>query len=95
MLHKPAAQSGKDYAIGSKMRLGVWMFIIYAIVYVGFVAINIIKPVLMETPILFGVNLASVYGFGLIILALILALIYNHKCGLSEKRLNRNESEEK
>ena len=90
MLHKPAAQSGKDHAMGHKMRLGVWMFAVYALFYVGFVAINIIKPVLMETPVFFGVNLASAYGFGLIIVALILALIYNRACARLERQMNLN-----
>jgi hypothetical protein len=42
------------------MRLGAWMFLAYLIVYSGFVAINVIKPVLMESVVLFGLNLAVV-----------------------------------
>ena len=73
--------------------LGVFMFIPYAIVYTGFVAINLIKPTLMEAIIIFGLNLAVVYGFGLILFALILALIYNHKCASKENKLNTGDSE--
>jgi uncharacterized membrane protein (DUF485 family) len=87
----PAAQSGKDRAMGYKMRLGVWMFALFAALFLGFVAINIIKPVLMETPVFFGVNLASAYGFGLIIVALILALVYNRRCARLERRMNSDE----
>jgi uncharacterized membrane protein (DUF485 family) len=86
MLHEPAAPSGPDRATGYKMRLGVWMFIPYALIYAGFVFINLVKPVLMEETVVFGLNLAVVYGFGLIALALVLALIYNHACARQESR---------
>ncbi len=36
-----------------------------------------------------GLNLAVVYGFGLIIFALVLALIYSRACGRREKRLHQ------
>ena len=64
------------------------MFIVYALVYAGFVLINIIRPVLMEKEIILGLNLAVVYGFGLIILSLIMALIYNYLCIKEESALN-------
>lgn len=89
MLHEPAEpQAEKDRAISYKTRLGVRMFVAYALVYVGFILINIIKPVLMEKQIIFGLNLAVVYGFGLIILSIIMALIYNVLCVRKEKELN-------
>ena len=80
MFHRPTTSDVKDPVPSCKSRLGVWMFLLYALVYSGFVAINVIKPVLMETRIVFGLNLAVFYGFGLIIFAILLALIYNHKC---------------
>ena len=86
MLHKPAAQGGEDHASGYKMGLGVKMFIVYALVYGGFVAINVIQPTLMETTVIFGLNLAVVYGMGLIIFALLLALVYNRMCRIQEAR---------
>ena len=46
MLHEPAQDHGEDRAAPYKMRLGVWMFCIYAIIYVGFVVINTVKPTL-------------------------------------------------
>ena len=89
MLHKPAAPTGKDLSSPYKMRLGVYMFTLYAAVYfIGFVGINIVKPTLMEKTVLFGMNLAVVFGMGLIISALILALIYNHQCTQKEKEMN-------
>ena len=84
MLHEPAAQSGPDASADYKMRVGVWMFLLYAAVYAAFVAINLLRPLWMEKPMLLGLNLAVVYGFGLIAFALVLALIYNYMCGLHE-----------
>jgi uncharacterized membrane protein (DUF485 family) len=92
MLHEPAEiVTEKDHAISYKTRLGVWMFIFYALVYVGFILINIIRPELMEKQIILGLNLAVVYGFGLIILSIIMALIYNALCVRKEKALNGKE----
>lgn len=89
MLHEPAnTPPEKDHAIAYKTRLGIQMFVVYALIYAGFVLINIIKPVLMEKEIIFGLNLAVVYGFGLIILSLIMALIYNYLCIKQEGALN-------
>lgn len=95
MLHEPANTAPeKDKAVGYKTKLGTRMFFVYAMIYAGFVLINIIKPVLMEKEIVFGLNLAVVYGFGLIILSLILALIYNAFCIKKEKDLNEATTEE-
>ena len=85
MLHEPAAPRGKDPASPYKMRLGVWLFVPYAALYfLGFVGLNVLRPTLMETPIVFGLNLAVAFGFGLIILALVMALIYNQMCSHKE-----------
>ena len=71
MLHEPAANVGKDPAFAYKRRLGVILFFIYAAVYAAFVIINIADASLMEAILFGGLNIAVVYGFGLIILALI------------------------
>ena len=94
MLHEPAAPIKKDYAVSYKQRLGVWMFLIYAIVYAGFVTINVVDPTLMDLIIVFGLNLAVVYGISLIIFALILAVIYNLLC-LRQERLEQELHESK
>jgi uncharacterized membrane protein (DUF485 family) len=91
MLHEPAAQSGKDLAASYKMRLGVWMFLFYSIIYAGFVAINLLNPLLMEKTILFGLNVAVVYGFGLIIIALLQALVYDWFCRRREREVAGTE----
>lgn len=93
MLHQPAAQSGKDYGTDFKTRFGAWMFALYGLIYAGFVAINLLKPALMEEKILFELNLATFYGFFLIVSALVLALIYNHICTNKEIELRAADSE--
>jgi uncharacterized membrane protein (DUF485 family) len=87
MLHEPATPSGKDPAAAYKSRLGVQMFAFYTVFYVGFVAINLLSPQTMGTIIVAGLNLATVYGFGLIVLALVQALVYNVKCRRKEQEL--------
>lgn len=84
MLHEPAAQCGPDASAEYKQNIGVWMFLLYAVVYAVFVAINLLRPLWMEKTVFFGLNLAVVYGFALILFALIEALIYNHMCGSHE-----------
>lgn len=93
MLHEPAKQSGDDLASSYKSRLGVRMFLVYAVVYAGFVLINVLWPTTMSTIVFAGLNLAVVYGFGLIVLAMILALIYNWLCSRKEKHLYAQQGE--
>ena len=95
MLHEPAAPAGKDYAVAYKTRLGVWMFVCYCLFYAGFVAINLLSAPLMERIVLWGLNLATVYGFALIIVALILAMIYNTLCNRQEALLAALDGEGK
>lgn len=88
MGHGPAVKLGKDNASGYKTRLGIIMFIIYTLSYAVFVGINTVKPSLMQT-IVAGQTLAVIYGFFLIVFALVLAIIYNRLCNAAEARLNR------
>ncbi len=89
MLHEPATPAGKDPAGPYKMRLGIRMFIFYSLFYASFVAINLISPKTMGAVVFLGLNLATVYGFALIIVALIEALIYNAMCHKKEVELEQ------
>lgn len=91
MDHGPETDWGEDRASHFKTRIGIWMFILYAVFYVGFVLINTFNPSLMGNDI-GGLNLAIVYGFGLIIFALMLAFVYNAICTAAEEELNPPES---
>ncbi len=92
MLHKPAGKAGKDPAFAFQRRLGVIRFIIYAAIYTAFVVWNLVKPVSMGIILFSGLNLAVIYGFGLIVLALLLALAYNQACGRREAALAAEEA---
>ena len=87
MLHEPAAPVEKDPASSYKTRLVIWMFVAYCVFYAGFVAINLLSPATMAAVFFLGMNLATCYGFALIIVALIAALIYNAMCNRKEAEL--------
>jgi len=59
---------------------GMALFLIYFAIYAGFVAINAFWPELAARPALWGVNVAIVYGFALIVTAIFLALVYSWLC---------------
>jgi uncharacterized membrane protein (DUF485 family) len=61
-------------------RYGMVLFLIYLAFYGGFVVLNTFAPQQMETTPAFGVNLAILYGFGLIVVAMVLALLYSWMC---------------
>jgi uncharacterized membrane protein (DUF485 family) len=87
MLHEPASSSGPDPASAYKTRLGLQMFAAYVVFYAGFVALRLLWPETMSIKIVFGLNLAIVYGFALIVLAIVQALIYNHLCTTREREM--------
>ncbi len=65
------------------------MFIFYCLIYGGFVSLNVIdEGRSMQAQVGFGLNLAVVYGMGLIVIALLLALVYNHLCTRKERELS-------
>lgn len=91
MQHGPAIKLSDDKASKKKASLGVKLFFIYLLIYAGFVLIGLISPELMGKRIAFGLNLAIVYGFGLIILAVIMGWIYHMVCSSYEDKMNKEE----
>jgi uncharacterized membrane protein (DUF485 family) len=57
-------------------RLGLGLFAAYTLLYLGFVFINAFSADTMDTIVFAGLNLAIVYGFGLIIVAIVFAFVY-------------------
>lgn len=90
MEHGPNIQT-EDFGSEYKTRVGLILFAIYALLYVGFVLINTFAPRIMETPFLFGINLAITYGVSLIVTAILLGLIYNHLCTKKEDQLRKEK----
>ncbi len=90
MLHEPAVVIATDNAAAYKSKLGVILFIFYTFVYSGFVVIGLTNPELMGVELIGGQNIAIIYGFGLIVLAIIMGFIYNYFCTRMENKMNKN-----
>jgi uncharacterized membrane protein (DUF485 family) len=79
-------------------RIGLVLFAVYLLLYGGFVLLNAFAPQAMEATPVAGINLAILYGFGLIIAALVLALLYGWLCtadgDVSDSRTHRVQAQE-
>ena len=77
----PAVREREDAAVvAHNTRSGVVLLIVYVVFYGGFVALSAFRPAAMANAPTGGANLAVLYGFGLIVLALALALVYMKAC---------------
>lgn len=97
-------EDGKDLPSLRNTRYGLVLFAIYVVLYGGFVLLNVFAPSVMEVtpfaitarfgvmdiPSLSGINLAVLYGLGLIVAAFVLALFYGWLC-----RASRSANDEK
>lgn len=63
-----------------KSRLGIRMALLYTLVYAGFVALSVFQPTWMGARAVLGLNLAVAYGMGLILIAIVFAVVYNYLC---------------
>ena len=88
MEHGPAVEVNEDPAASAyKTKLGLRFFAVYGVLFAGFVLINTFAPQLMKVKVLLGLNLAVIYGFTLILAAIIMGLIYNALCTKKEDEL--------
>jgi uncharacterized membrane protein (DUF485 family) len=79
--HAPAEQDPVDEQDARRRaRLGLVLFAFYFLLYAGFLLLNVFAPTLMESTPFAGINLAILYGFGLIVSALLLAFVYAWLC---------------
>jgi uncharacterized membrane protein (DUF485 family) len=76
----PAGDPEHQHLIARNARYGMVLFIIYLIIYAGFVALSAFDLKMMSQPFLAGVNVAVIYGVGLIFTALLFAVIYMFLC---------------
>jgi len=67
-------------------RAGLALFFVYLAFYAGFMGLAAFAPSVMGRPAVAGVNLAIVYGMGLIGGALVVAAIYMWLCGRNARR---------
>jgi uncharacterized membrane protein (DUF485 family) len=61
-------------------RIGLILFAVYSVFYGSFVLLNAFAPDVMEIKPFAGINLAILYGFALIVFALLLSLVYGVMC---------------
>lgn len=79
-MHVNSTTEEKEIVTKQKSKLGVRLFFIYLICYAGFVALGVFNYELLSTTVFSGLNLAVVYGMGLIVFAVIMGIIYNYYC---------------
>jgi uncharacterized membrane protein (DUF485 family) len=84
MGHGPSAEWQAEKSQAYKTKLGIIMFVIYTPIYLAFILISVISPSFMSKDV-GGLNVAVVYGFGIIVLAIIQAVIYNNICSAKER----------
>ena len=84
MDHGPATEWQVEASQGYKTKLGLIMCAIFTAVYLAFVLTAVISPQTMAIDV-GKLNLAIVFGFGIIILAIVEALVYNWLCSRKEK----------
>lgn len=77
---------------GRASRIGLTLFAVYLVLYGGFVLLAAFWPEWMDATPLAGVNLAIWYGFGLIVAALVLALVYGWASRTSSHPNQPNDS---
>jgi uncharacterized membrane protein (DUF485 family) len=74
-----------EAAVAHNTRIGVILFLVYVAFYGGFMALSAFSPSTMGKPLLGGANIAVIYGFSLIGVALLLALVYMKSCRKSNR----------
>ncbi len=89
----PPLRAAEDHPdlVGANARAGMWLFGVYLTLYAGFVGLSAFAPGFMARQMLGGVNLAVLYGMGLIAAAVVLAFVY---MGLCRRISDRHDASE-
>jgi uncharacterized membrane protein (DUF485 family) len=85
MSESSSAASDNQAVISYNARLGGVLFVVYLILYVGFIYLSAFQRDRMAADAVGGVNLAVVYGFGLIAAAFVMAVLYMALCRAEPK----------
>lgn len=93
MHHGESVKLGVDHAQKKKAKLGVWFFFLYSIIYAIFVIIGVFYYEKMGNIVLGSQNLAVVFGFGLIIFAVLLGIFYNWLATRYENKMNKEDKQ--
>ena len=89
--HAPSPTPEPEPEQGATRRTlyGRVLFTFYLVLYGGFVLLNAFSPETMEQTPVAGVNLAILYGLGLIAVAFVLALVYDWLCRTPDRGAGR------
>jgi uncharacterized membrane protein (DUF485 family) len=68
------------------------LFLVYLALYAGFMGVASYAPKSMGVKVLAGVNLAIIYGMGLIIVAVLLAMVYMYLCSRTMIAFKANQN---
>jgi len=74
--HENVREDERPEIIAHNTRLGLMLFAVYCVMYGGFMGLSTFAPEVMKSRPFGGVNLAILYGFGLIVGAMLLAVVY-------------------
>jgi len=74
--HENVREDEHPEVVAHNTRLGLVLFAVYCLLYGGFMGLSTFAPDVMRWQPFGGVNLAILYGFGLIAAAMILAAVY-------------------
>jgi uncharacterized membrane protein (DUF485 family) len=82
VLHEPSHEREAEQPglVSRNTRSGLLLFAVYLVFYAGFMGLSTFSPETMKARPLGGINLAILYGFGLIGLAFVLAIVYLVLC---------------
>lgn len=92
-MHGPSSEWKKDNSSTLKELIGKWLFVFYTAIYAGFICINVMSPKFMGIDV-GSLNVAIFYGILLIVLAVFMAIAYNHVCTHAEEVMNKDEETE-
>lgn len=81
MDHGPNTVESEDgEVVARNQRLGLRLFAVYAVTYLLFILCCVASPELLEASLWLGISNSVSFGFGLIFLAIAIALIYGLAC---------------
>jgi uncharacterized membrane protein (DUF485 family) len=75
---RPDSSSHEEHpsTVSRNARIGLKLFVIYVVLYAGFMAMNAFAYQKMASTLIDGINLAVWYGLVLIVGAFVLAMVY-------------------
>lgn len=81
MDHGPNQQQTEDPRnIARNQSIGWFLFFLYALAYFGFIVVCVLMPDILDQRLILDLPNSVSFGFGLILLAMVLALVYGVAC---------------